>query len=1280
MRPVLAAAAGRMLPAAALAFVAALVCLASAATAADKYWTDGSGQWDVAGNWNPSGQPHHGDKVYLTQSDSTDRTVTYYSDIGPELFLSSLTIDATGTGTITLDMPNAHVLSGGTEYVGYEGKGAVTQSAGGHGAYELYLGYSAAGEGTYTMTGGWLTPRDLFVGYEGTGTLSIEAGGKAHSDTAYLGYSSGSTGTATVTGAGSTWTNNDPYGDLVVGYGGSGTLNVEAGGEVISVTAYLGYSSGGTGTATVTGDGSTWTNSGDLFVSYNGSGTLTVSDGGVVSTGTLYASLSGLSGNGTIAARGAVLDTALVFDGTHGLTQALAFGAGGTLNLSVGGTSVLGAGYKGTGTLRIADGLAVASTLGYLGYWSGSTGTATVTGDGSTWTNAGNLYVGYNGSGTLNIEAGGQVGNTRAYLGYSSGSTGIATVTGDGSTWTNSSNLYVGYEGTGTLNIEAGGQVSSSGCNLGDGLGSTGTVTVTGDGSTWTNSGNLYVGYEGGGTLNIEAGGQVSGAYGLIGYRSGSTGTATVTGDGSTWTNSGNLSVGGEGTGTLTVTSGGRVTARTLWASRSDLLGDGTITAQGAVLDADLVFDGTHGLAQALAFGAGGTLNLNVDGTGVLGAGYHASGTLRIADGRTVASTSGYLGYWSGSTGTATVTGDGSMWTSSGILYVGNKGTGTLNIENGGQVSNTSGRLGSSSGSAGTATVTGAGSTWTNSSDLCVGSSGNGTLNIEAGGQVGNANGCLGCNSGSTGTATVTGEDSTWTNSGTLYVGEEGAGTLNIGAGGEVNNTVGYLASSSGSTGTVTVDGTGAVWNNTNSLYLGGKSNTATGGMGSITVRSGGRLAVGETLRLWRPDSAVTVSEGTLSCGVLACTSGTIRITDPADGTAFTVGSAASGTFSVVLRDDTGPGSLIKIGAGTQTLSGSGITYTGATTVLAGKLKLSNATAFASGILNSAATEFAVSSGTWTFDEAIGGAGAFTKSGAGTLVIAGPQDYAPGALFDVLGGAAVLNTDASGTGLMTDAHLAISVTGAELRFGANQHLDTLTVGTGGKVVFAGADRAALKHLANTGTIDLATAALVVDYDGSSPLADVRAMLASGCAGGLWNGPGIQSSAAAADPDDLTALGVLDNADPQVGGKTTFEGEAVDATAVLVKYTWAGDANLDGVVDANDYDVIDKMFLFPPVPDSTGWWTGDFTYDGVIDANDYDRIDRAFLFQTGPLAGGMPASTPEPATLALVGAGLGAALLFRRKAEPSRRLRSGQVPDRDGIQLPSERIPAICLEC
>ena len=91
-------------------------------------------------------------------------------------------------------------------------------------------------------------------------------------------------------------------------------------------------------------------------------------------------------------------------------------------------------------------------------------------------------------------------------------------------------------------------------------------------------------------------------------------------------------------------------------------------------------------------------------------------------------------------------------------------------------------------------------------------------------------------------------------------------------------------------------------------------------------------------------------------------------------------------------------------------------------------------------------------------------------------------------------------------------------------------------------------------------------------------------------------------------------------------------------SVLVGYTWYGDANLDGVVDSNDYDMIDNAWLLwttqGTVPDGGfRWAVGDFNYDGVIDSNDYDKIDNAWLLQNGGLAPVAPAplTAPEPAT-------------------------------------------------
>jgi len=836
---------------------------------------------------------------------------------------------AGSTGTATVTGVGSTWGNSGSFYVGYNGDGTLTVEAGGYvSSVWGLLGNGSGSSGTVTVTGAGSTwnSSDFIVGLEGIGTLTVEAGGQVTSDYGYLGFYSGSTGTVSVTGEGSTWettnslylggTDTDDGGDASVTVSDGGRLYVgdEAANYTLSSSvsavvvsdgdttggalwvrngalltndgrAYLGYGSGETGAVTVTGGGSTWENSTGLCVGYYGTGTLTVTDGGLVTAGTLYASPGDLLGNGTIETHGAILDTDLVFDSTHGLVQALAFGTGGTLNLNVDGTGGLGAGHQGTGTLRIADGLTVTSPFGVLGYRSGSTGTATVTG-GSTWTNSGELYVGFKGDGDLTVEAGGAVSNSFGYVALYSGRTGAVTVTGftedpdRNSTWQCTGNLYLGgtdtddggdadvalmnggrfyvgdqaaaaaaaFEVSDTVLVVSDGDTvggelwvrngavltNDGGAYLGYGAGETGTTKVTGAGSTLANPVELFVGHEGTGTLTVEDGGQVSNDYGVLGVCSGSTGAATVTGTGSTWTNSVTLRVGLDGVGTLTVTDGGRVTAGTLYASPSDLFGNGTIETHGAILDTGLVFDSTHGLVQTLPFGTGGTLALDVDGTGGLGAGHQGTGTLTIDDGLTVMSTIGMLGHRAGSTGTATVTG-GSTWINSGALYVGSGGNGELTVEAGGHVVNTDGYLGQWPAGSGTATVTG-GSTWTSSGDLYVGCYGAGTLAVEAGATVDNADGYLGYEPGSSGTATVTG--STWTSSGDLYVGYEGGGTLNIAGNGHVSSAWSVLGDGSGSSGTVKVTGGVSTWN-AGILYVGGYDT------GTLTVEDGGTVSSG---------------------------------------------------------------------------------------------------------------------------------------------------------------------------------------------------------------------------------------------------------------------------------------------------------------------------------------------------------------------------------------------------------------------------------------------------
>ena len=77
-----------------------------------------------------------------------------------------------------------------------------------------------------------------------------------------------------------------------------------------------------------------------------------------------------------------------------------------------------------------------------------------------------------------------------------------------------------------------------------------------------------------------------------------------------------------------------------------------------------------------------------------------------------------------------------------------------------------------------------------------------------------------------------------------------------------------------------------------------------------------------------------------------------------------------------------------------------------------------------------------------------------------------------------------------------------------------------------------------------------------------------------------------SSAAAADQSHLTTLGIVQSTG------ANFDGIGTSTNDVLVKFTYFGDANLDGKVDGSDYALADNGFD----KHLTGWANGDFNYD------------------------------------------------------------------------------------
>lgn len=178
----------------------------------------------------------------------------------------------------------------------------------------------------------------------------------------------------------------------------------------------------------------------------------------------------------------------------------------------------------------------------------------------------------------------------------------------------------------------------------------------------------------------------------------------------------------------------------------------------------------------------------------------------------------------------------------------------------------------------------------------------------------------------------------------------------------------------------------------------------------------------------------------------------------------------------------------------------------------------------------------------------------------------------------------------------------------------------------------------------TASADLQNNSLIVR---TTPFATVNGYVVTGSAGGAWNGFGINSSVAAAGAFP-TAIGVVNNAD---FGVATFFGIAVSGTDSLARFTYYGDANLDGLVDLTDYAFTDAGFFGA----GNNWLLGDYDYSGVVDVTDYAFQDAGFFGQGAPLPPSFAGAgaklggsvVPEPGSLGLL-AVASLALLNRRR--------------------------------
>jgi autotransporter-associated beta strand protein len=321
------------------------------------------------------------------------------------------------------------------------------------------------------------------------------------------------------------------------------------------------------------------------------------------------------------------------------------------------------------------------------------------------------------------------------------------------------------------------------------------------------------------------------------------------------------------------------------------------------------------------------------------------------------------------------------------------------------------------------------------------------------------------------------------------------------------------------------------------------------------------------------------------------------------------------------------------------------------------------------------------------FSGTISGSLGLTYSGASTLTLTGPSSYT---------GPTVVS---SGTLSFAAVNSGIGarVLGA-LNIGSGTGPAEVTVANSTPVSGSYPNRTVLTTTSlsiNTtdGTLDLGSNDLIVHSGASgesvfgpvSTAGTIENLVATGRGtNGAWTGNGIISSAAAASPSNK-ALAVVLNATNQSGsgalgsaligtsgfnhGLSTFDGQTVSLGDVLVKYTYYGDALLDGNVTAGDYAQIDNGYNVDQSNPGmlSGWYNGDFNYDGVINGDDYTLIDNAFNSQGGvslagvsagpaemiasdtdQIAGASSSAVPEPATLGIIGIGAAGLMLRRRQ--------------------------------
>ncbi|HEY4074170.1 MAG TPA: autotransporter domain-containing protein [Herbaspirillum sp.] len=446
-------------------------------------WIGGaSGDWFIASNWSTNVVPGAGDDVLITAGsfapsvmNGSGATVAGLN-IGGQFDANTGAI-VTGTGSLGIVngaqlTNNANSFFGTSVGVGTGSVGTMVIA----GAGSNWTSGSGVLVGAGGATGSLMLENEgtavfgaLIVGASlndiidagltnssgpSTGTLTVTGGSQLTAGVFVdVGAGRETSGKATVSGAGSIISSD---GGILVGVlGGGGTFDILDGGTLITGSngpysfsviggggpSHLGTGpaiNGGAGAMTISGAGSTWTNTGAIYVGgfvdtsqstpalYPGIGTLTIADGAkMTSIGGTNGGLPDAIGMGQ-GSLGTALVTGAGSQWTAGQHLIAGYGGGnGTLTIENGGTvdvaGIMGAGIgvasftQSAGAINVLNGGTLISNSGGFGAIGGSnfggvvggadsTGTVLVSDADSSWIINGGLFVG--GATDLGLDAG----------------------------------------------------------------------------------------------------------------------------------------------------------------------------------------------------------------------------------------------------------------------------------------------------------------------------------------------------------------------------------------------------------------------------------------------------------------------------------------------------------------------------------------------------------------------------------------------------------------------------------------------------------------------------------------------------------------------------------------------------------------------------------------------------------------------------------------------------------------------------------------------------------